>query len=73
VYDPAATRAELSTVAAPVLLLAGEVDVNSVPGVVAELADLFPDAELVVQRGAGHYPWLDDAARFVATAGTFLG
>jgi pimeloyl-ACP methyl ester carboxylesterase len=73
VYDPAATRAELSTVAAPVLLLAGEVDVNSVPGVVAELAELFPDAELVVQRGAGHYPWLDDAARFVATAGTFLG
>ena len=48
-------------------------DLNSTPGVVAELADLFPNAELVVQPGAGHYPWLDDAAQFVATTATFLG
>lgn len=73
VYDPAATRAQLAGVAAPVLLLAGEVDLNSIPAVVSELADLFPNAELVVQPDAGHYPWLDDAARFVATTATFLG
>ena len=73
VYDPAATRAQLAAVPARVLLIAGEVDLNSTPGVVAELADLFPNAELVVQPGAGHYPWLDDAARFVATTATFLG
>jgi pimeloyl-ACP methyl ester carboxylesterase len=72
-YDPAATRAQLTAVTAQVLLIAGEVDLNSPPGVVAELADLFPDAELVVQPGAGHYPWLDDAAQFVATTTTFLG
>ena len=71
-YDPPATRARLATVTAPVLLVAGEVDLNSIPGVVAELADLFPRAELVIQPDAGHYPWLDDAARFVATTGTFL-
>ena len=73
VYDPAATRAQLAAVTAPVLLIAGEVDLNSIPGVVAELADLFPNAELVVQPGAGHFPWLDDAAQFVATTATFLG
>jgi proline iminopeptidase len=73
VYDPAATRAQLAAVTTRVLLIAGEVDLNSTPGVVAELADLFPNAELVVQPGAGHYPWLDDAAQFVATTATFLG
>ena len=72
-YDPAATRAQLAAVTAPVLLIAGEVDLNSIPGVVAELADLFPSAELVVQPGAGHFPWVDDAARFVAATATFLG
>jgi proline iminopeptidase len=72
-YDAAATRRQLATVTAPVLLLAGEVDLNSIPSVVAELADLFPNAQLVVQPGAGHFPWVDDAARFVATTATFLG
>ncbi|GGP06053.1 alpha/beta hydrolase [Nonomuraea glycinis] len=71
-FDPAATRAALATFDAPVLLLAGEVDMNSIPGVVAEFAGLFPAAELVVQPGAGHYPWLDDADRFVATTAAFL-
>jgi proline iminopeptidase len=71
-FDPAATRAALATFDAPVLLLAGEVDLNSIPGVVAEFAELLPNAELVVQPGAGHYPWLDDADRFVATTAAFL-
>jgi proline iminopeptidase len=73
VYDPGATRAALATCTAPVLLLAGEVDLNSVPRVVAEFAGLFPNAEFVVQPQAGHFPWLDDADRFVATTATFLG
>jgi proline iminopeptidase len=72
-FDPDATRAALAAFSAPVLLLAGEVDLNTIPRVVAEYAELFPDAELVVQPEAGHYPWLDDADRFVATTATFLG
>jgi pimeloyl-ACP methyl ester carboxylesterase len=32
--------------------------------VAADIAGLFADAELVVQPGAGHYPWLDDPERF---------
>jgi proline iminopeptidase len=72
-FDPEATRAALAAFDAPVLLLAGEVDLNTIPSVVAEFAELFPNAELVVQPGAGHFPWLDDADRFVATTATFLG
>ncbi|MCX4821839.1 alpha/beta hydrolase [Streptomyces sp. NBC_01142] len=72
-YDPDATRAALGVFDAPVLLLAGEVDLNSIASVVAEFAELFPNAELVVQPEAGHYPWLDDADRFVARTATFLG
>jgi pimeloyl-ACP methyl ester carboxylesterase len=71
-FDPAATRAALADYETPVLLLAGEVDLNSPPTAVAEFASLFPDAELVVQPGAGHYPWLDDADRFMATVAAFL-
>jgi pimeloyl-ACP methyl ester carboxylesterase len=72
-FDPAATRAALAAFDAPVLLLAGEVDLNTIPSVVAEYAELFPNAEVVVQPEAGHYPWLDDADRFVATTATYLG
>jgi proline iminopeptidase len=71
-FEPDATRAALAAFNAPVLLLAGQVDLNSIPCVVAEFAELFPNAELVVQPEAGHYPWLDDADRFVATTAAFL-
>ncbi|MET8721967.1 alpha/beta fold hydrolase [Streptomyces misionensis] len=66
-FDPAATRAALAAFTSPVLLLAGEVDPGAPPAVVAEFAALLPRAELVVQKGAGHYPWLDDPDRFVAS------
>ncbi|HEY4849327.1 MAG TPA: hypothetical protein VII22_00945 [Streptosporangiaceae bacterium] len=39
----------------------------------AEYAELFPNAEFVVQPQAGHYPWLDDADRSVATTAAFRG
>jgi pimeloyl-ACP methyl ester carboxylesterase len=71
-FTPEATRAALASFAAPVLLLAGEVDLNSPPPAVAEYAALFPDATLVVQPGAGHQPWLDDPERFVGLVTAFL-
>ncbi|MFG1686041.1 alpha/beta fold hydrolase [Nonomuraea sp. NPDC049269] len=71
-YDPDATRAALAAFSAPVLLLAGEVDLNSIPSAVAAFAELFPNAEFVVQPAAGHFPWTDDADRFVATTAAFL-
>lgn len=71
-FDPQATRAALGRFERPVLLLAGEVDPGAPPVVVTEFARLFPNAELVVQPGAGHFPWRDDAVRFVAATAAFL-
>ncbi|WP_431962011.1 alpha/beta fold hydrolase [Actinacidiphila sp. bgisy160] len=72
-FDPDGTRAALAGLAAPVLLLAGAVDLGAPPATVAEFAALFPDAGFVVQPGAGHFPWLDDAGRFVSAVAGFLG
>jgi len=71
-FDPEATRAALAEFTRPVLVLAGEVDVNTPPRIAAELAAAFPDARLVVQPGAGHYPWLDDPAWFTSAVAAFL-
>lgn len=72
-FDPPATRAALARHPGPVLVLAGELDLNSPPPAVAAYAGLFPDAALVEQAGAGHFPWLDDAPRFVAAVAGFFG
>lgn len=72
-FDPPATRAALATFDRPVLLLGGETDLNTPPSVLTEYAGLFPVSSIVLQPGAGHYPWLDDAARFAATTAAFLG
>ena len=57
---------------APVLVLAGGVDLQWPPQALAEFAALFPAARFLVQPGAGPYPWLDDAGRFVSTVTAFL-
>jgi pimeloyl-ACP methyl ester carboxylesterase len=72
-FHPEVTRAALATLRAPVLVLAGEVDVNSPPRVVAECADLFPNATLVTQPGTAHFPWLDAPTWFTKTIASFVG
>lgn len=71
-FDPPATRAALTALSAPVLLLAGELDSGPRPDVAAAAARLLPGAELSVQPGGGHYPWLDDPVHFTRTVGAFL-
>ncbi|MFF8555554.1 alpha/beta fold hydrolase [Streptomyces sp. NPDC015501] len=71
-FDPAATAAALREVDVPVLVLAGEYDGHPNPDRAAELAALFPCAEVAVQRGAGHFPWLDDPGAFARTVAAFL-
>jgi proline iminopeptidase len=71
-FDPPATRAALARFDPPVLLLAGEYDVNTIPTAAAQYADMFPSADLVVQPASGHYPWLDDPDAFVAATSAFL-
>ncbi|MBR8638718.1 alpha/beta hydrolase [Streptomyces tuirus] len=71
-FDPDATRAALAAFPSPVLVLAGEYDVAGPPRVMGEYAGLFPNAEPVVQNGAGHFPWRDDPERFVTRLAAFL-
>jgi len=70
--DPAATRSALARLRARVLLIAGECDVALPPKRAAEYAALFGQAELAVQPGGGHYPWLDNPEWFVQTVTEFL-
>ncbi|MEU8915448.1 alpha/beta hydrolase [Streptomyces nigrescens] len=72
-FAPDAARAALEGMDARVLLLAGEVDSGPLPRIAADIAKLLPRAELAVQPGAGHYPWLDDPRRFTRTVAAFLG
>jgi pimeloyl-ACP methyl ester carboxylesterase len=71
--DPTAIRAALKVLAAPVLLYAGDLDALVTPAVVREAAAAFNDATVIVQTGAGHFPWLDDPAAFSAAITRFLG
>ncbi len=71
-FDPPATRAALAVFGSPVLVLAGGLDLQRPPRVAAEFAALFPAGQLVVQPGAGHYPWLDDAGLFISAVTAFL-
>lgn len=70
-FSPAATRAALAAFPSPVLLLVGERDLAAPPRVMREFAELFPKTELTVQPGAGHFPWRDDAVRFVSIVKEF--
>jgi proline iminopeptidase len=71
-FDPAATRTGLADLGTPVLVIGGSLDLQRPPAATAEFAALFPHARLVVQPGAGHFPWLDDSDQFVAAVTEFL-
>ncbi|MFF2993031.1 alpha/beta fold hydrolase [Streptomyces sp. NPDC057950] len=72
-FQPLAARGAVTPPAARVLLLAGELDGGPLPRVAAGVAELIPGARLVVQPGAGHFPWLDDPRFFTETVVAFLG
>ncbi|MYZ16769.1 alpha/beta hydrolase, partial [Streptomyces sp. SID337] len=71
-FDPAATRAALTELAAPVLVLAGEWDGGPNPAHAEEVAGFFPHGVRQVQPRAGHFPWLDDPEWFVRRVAGFL-
>ncbi len=63
--DPEQVRREVAAVTdTPVRVLVGELDLMPGPELGAQLADLFPYGRCLVQSGAGHFPWVDDAALF---------
>lgn len=71
-FTPDATRAALAALGAPVLVYAGALDGGPRPDLARRTAECFPNAEVVVQPGAGHYPWLDDPAEFRGRVAGFL-
>ncbi|MEV5954992.1 alpha/beta hydrolase [Streptomyces sp. NPDC051987] len=71
-FTPETTRAALHSLAAPVLVYAGELDGGPSPALARRAAAAFPHAEVAVQPGAGHYPWLDDPEWFVRRTVAFL-
>lgn len=71
-FDPTATRDALSRLDVPVLVLAGASDVGVPPSLAAQVADLFPHADLVVQPRAGHFPWNDEPTAFRRLAAGFV-
>ena len=64
--DPAGLRHRLAALAAPVLVIAGELDAAPTPAAAAEVAALFPNSRTVTIPGGGHFPWLDNAEEFCA-------
>ncbi|MCO8271301.1 alpha/beta hydrolase [Actinoplanes sp. TRM 88003] len=64
--DRDAITTKLSALTAPVLVVAGELDVSPTPAAAAEAAKLFPSATLVTIPGSGHFPWVDNPADLTA-------
>ena len=54
------------------LVIGGSLDLQRPPAVTTEYAALFANSRLVVQPGAGHFPWLDGPDRFAAAVTEFL-
>jgi pimeloyl-ACP methyl ester carboxylesterase len=69
--DPALPK-RLAALGAPVLLVAGEYDIWPTCTAVRGLAALLDHADLALLPGAGHFPWVDDPASFVAIVHEFL-
>lgn len=72
-FDPPATRAAVAKLREPVTVLAGGVDIGNPVRAMQELTNLFPDGDLLVQPDAGHFPWIDDPATFVALLAPRIG
>jgi len=70
--DPLAIGTDLKKLTAPVLLYGGELDPLVPPTLVRQAAPVFPDATVVTQADAGHFPWIDDPGAFAGNIAAFL-
>jgi len=62
----------LSRIRSPALLIWGEHDADTPLDDARVMERLIPDSGLVVFKGAGHYSYLDQPARFVRIVDVFL-
>jgi proline iminopeptidase len=70
--DLAALERGLRAVAAPVLVLGGELDGATGVDAVHQVAASFPAATTAVLAGSGHFPWVDVPHEFAAVVADFL-
>ncbi|WP_067495713.1 alpha/beta fold hydrolase [Actinoplanes sp. TFC3] len=63
---------DLTTVGAPVLVVAGAQDYLTGLAPVRALAELFPHGELAVIADSGHYPWVEQPAAFRRAVDNFF-
>lgn len=71
-FDPDALFAALGRLPSRVLVLGGERDGQTGAVAVATVAGWFAASEQVLLTGAGHFPWVDAPAGFVAAVEAFL-
>jgi proline iminopeptidase len=65
-------RAELPAVQVPALVMVGRDDFIQTPRMARELADLLPRAWLVLFEASGHFPWVEERARFHGVVSDFV-
>jgi pimeloyl-ACP methyl ester carboxylesterase len=70
--DTAQLRSDLAGLAAPVLVVAGELDFAPTPSTASAIAEVFPNGRVAVVPGGGHFPWLDCPDAFTAMIADFL-
>jgi pimeloyl-ACP methyl ester carboxylesterase len=70
--DSDQVKAAVGRLTAPVLVLAGQLDLSPTPAAAQAIAAAFPHATAATLAGAGHYPWLDDPVGFIEVVDTFL-
>lgn len=71
-FDVPSTIAGLARLDAEVLIVVGEKDFLPTVSGGEQLASLFAHVTMVVQEGAGHYPWIDGPTKFVSTMSSFF-
>lgn len=69
---PGAVRGQLAALTAPVLVVAGELDLSPAVDLARRAAALFAAGELAVIGGAAHFPWVDARAGFADVVTEFL-
>ena len=73
-YRPGVTLSdsELATIRTPTLMVYGTADAVGTAALWKRVMNTLPRGELAVIEGAGHMPWLDDAAGIARTMDRFL-
>lgn len=71
-FNVPAVIAGLTHLESDVLIVVGEKDFLPTESRGRQLTGLFPRATMVIQKGAGHYPWIDSPTEFISIVRPFF-